>query len=473
MKSAPAISIIDVMEDPKLLGEFFSPQKSWERWKVVLSAAFGLPPPKCNEIDPVEFYRAHTGRSEWPTKRCAEFWSIAGRRGGKSRVSALIAVFLACFKDYSAHLSPGEVGTVMVIAADRKQARTVFRYIRAMLMDNPLLRKLVESDTAESITLKNRICIEVHTANFRSTRGYTVLSAILDEIAFWDTDGANPDSEIINAIRGSFATIPEAMLLAISSPHARAGELWETYNTHFGDRGSPDVLVWQAASRDMNPSIPEAFIRRQYERDPAKAKAEYGGEFRTDVERFVPLEVVRACVADNVTHRPPLPDLSYQAFVDPSGGSGDPMVLAIGHRVQSGTIMHDASFVFQPPFKPAAAVAECAGHLRQYRISRVHGDRFGGEWPREEFRKHGIEYELHPRSKSELFVNLLPQLFSQAVDLLDDPKMVAELTSLERKASPSGREIVDHPKHGHDDRANAVAGMVGLLSEGGKVAAVW
>jgi hypothetical protein len=37
---------------------------------------------------------------------------------------ALVAVFLSAFRgDYRRHLAPGERATVIVIAADRKQAR--------------------------------------------------------------------------------------------------------------------------------------------------------------------------------------------------------------------------------------------------------------------------------------------------------------------------------------------------------------
>jgi hypothetical protein len=39
-------------------------------------------------------------------------------------VLALIAVFLACFCDWAPFLSPDERGTIMVLAADRRQART-------------------------------------------------------------------------------------------------------------------------------------------------------------------------------------------------------------------------------------------------------------------------------------------------------------------------------------------------------------
>ena len=77
----------------------------------------------------------------------------------------------------------------------------------------------------------------------------------LDEIAIWESDetSAEPDVEIIKAIRPGMATIPGAMLLCASSPHARRGALWEAHRKHFGQDGDP-VLVWQAATRAMNGS---------------------------------------------------------------------------------------------------------------------------------------------------------------------------------------------------------------------------
>ena len=82
-----------------------------------------------------------------------------------------------------------------------------------------MLKQLIESETRESITLRNRIAIEVHTASFRSTRGYTIIAALLDEVAYWPTDeaSAEPDIEVINAVRPGMATIADAMLLCASS----------------------------------------------------------------------------------------------------------------------------------------------------------------------------------------------------------------------------------------------------------------
>src|SRR5262249_50203772 len=144
--------------------------------------------------------------------------------------------------------------TIAIICCDRRQARTVLRYVRGFL-DLAILKRLVLSDQAETITLSNRVVIEVHTASFRSVRGYTLLAVIADEIAFWRSEDVyqNPDKEIISALRPGLATVPTSLLLCLSSPYARRGALWDTYSRYFG-KDSDEVLVWQATSKEMNPS---------------------------------------------------------------------------------------------------------------------------------------------------------------------------------------------------------------------------
>jgi hypothetical protein len=178
---------------------------------------------------------------------------VVGRRGGKSFILALIAVYLACFHEWRKFLNVGERGTVMIVAADRKQARTIMRYIQGLLRSVPMLRALVENSTEERVNLRNRITVEIHTASYTSTRGYTIVAALLDELAFWPSDEHNqhsPDVEVLNAIKPGMATIPDAIILCASSPHARRGALWDSYHRHFAKDGDP-VLVWRAATREM------------------------------------------------------------------------------------------------------------------------------------------------------------------------------------------------------------------------------
>ena len=128
---------------------------------------------------------------------------------------ALVAVYLACFRSYREYLAPGERATIMVIsAADRKQARVIVRYVGALLTQIPLLSKLLIASNAESFDLANQVTIEIGTASALGTRGYTYAAVWADEVAFWRTgdDAANPDFEILDAVRPGMATIPGAML---------------------------------------------------------------------------------------------------------------------------------------------------------------------------------------------------------------------------------------------------------------------
>ena len=115
------------------------------------------------------------------------------------------------------------------------------------------------------------------------------------------------------------------------------------------------------------------------DRDPAAGQAEYYAEFRTDISAFVSQEVVDGCVARGVFELPPAADVSYLGFVDPSGGASDAMTLAIAHRV-GDTVVLDAAREIQRPFNPDAATTEFSTLLKAYRVAKVIGDRYAGEW---------------------------------------------------------------------------------------------
>jgi hypothetical protein len=91
----------------------------------------------------------------------------------------------------------------------------------------------------------------------------------------------------------------------------------------------------------------------------------------------------------------------------------------------------------------------------------------GGEFVREPFlRPHGIRYSVCEQPKSDLYRDLLPAFNSGKVDLLDNPRLVAQLCALERKTARSGRDSIDHLPGGHDDLCNCVAGAIALANSG-------
>ena len=151
------------------------------------------------------------------------------------------------------------------------------------------------------------------------------------------------------------------------------------------------------------------------------------------------------------------------AFTDPSGGSGDSYTIAVAH-VEDGIGILDCLREVRPPFSPEAVTSEFADLLKSYRITKVSGDRYAGEWPREQFRKHGITYEPSEDPKGVLYLNLLPLLNSGKVRLLGNRRLIAQLVGLERRTSRAGRDSIDHAPGAHDDVANAVAGALLLAT---------
>jgi hypothetical protein len=451
------MNILAATADQNLFARWFRTRATWEAWFTFLAALFALP----MTPEQLAIYQRHTGRTAPPSAPFAEAALVVGRRGGKSFILALIGVYLATFHDYRPYLQPGERATVLIIAADRRQARVIFRYVRALLMLVPMLARLIERQTADSTDLSNGVSIEVGTASFRTTRGYAICAALCDEIAFWRTDdAAEPDYEIVGAIRPGMAQFPNAMLLVGSSPHAKRGVLHDAHKRFYG-KDDPRVLVWQAETRAMNPTVPQRVIDEAAERDPASAAAEFGAEFRNDIETFLPVDAIEPVVPRGVLERAPLRDETYAAFVDPSGGAADSMTLAIAHVEDSRGIL-DAVRERRAPFSPDDVVREFAALLNRYGVSEVYGDRYAGEWPREAFARHGIGYQPAQLTKSQIYLEFLPKIMTGEISLLDNHRLVAQFINLERRTARGGRDSIDHAPGAHDDLANAVAGVFAI-----------
>src|SRR5262249_25717076 len=153
-----------------------------------------------------------------------------------------------------------------------------------------------------------------------------------------------------------------------------------------------------------------------FEADPVAAASEYGRDgsvvFRTDIDAFVTRDVLQACTVAGRFELPPMSGVFYAATVDPAGGSGsDSQTMGIAHPEvrEDGVlvIVVDAVREMKPPFSPETVVSDFAALLHTYGVTTITGDRWGGEWPREAFAKHGIVYELAPKPKSDVYRDVL------------------------------------------------------------------
>jgi len=462
------MNIIEAIHDRNLFGRMFKDPASWRAWGVYLAALFGLP------IEPADIglLTQCTGLTASPGESVRESFVICGRRAGKSFISSIIAVYLAAFRDWTPYLAAGERGWIFIIANDKAQAGIIKKYISGILHGNRMFKAKIENETKEEIELAGNVGIAVKTCSYRTLRGYTLVAAILEEMAFYRSeDSANPDKEIMAAIRPALATIPESVLLGISTPYSRTGVLWEQYRANFGKSGGP--LIWLAPTRTMNPTIDPGLIDRALKDDPAAARAEWEAEWREDIEAFISDELIDAVTVPGRYELPRITEGGYFGFLDPSGGRNDSFTLAIAHRDPwGGRVILDVLRERRPPFKPKEVVAEFSDTLKSFGLTLASADKYAGEWVPEAFREHGIIVTAAPMSASELYLNFLPLISNGTAELLDSKRLRSQLAGLERRTRSGGKDLITHYPGGHDDLANAAAGACVLASDIGCGAAL-
>jgi hypothetical protein len=451
----PRITMRESLDHPDLFGRVLAGD-SWRGWRTLLIASAGE---QLTDDERIEFKRL-TGREREPGRMVREFIAIAGRRGGKTLALSTFVVWLAALCDYRGILAPGEVGIGLLISRDQRASRLALNYVEGIFDNSTILSSLIASRTADSIELTNGINIEVRPANRVSVRGPTYISVVADELAHWHTgvDFANPDVEILASTKPGLLTTRGPCLMA-SSVYSKYGVLFDSFKKYYGADGPPDILVAYGTSVDFNPSLPQAEIDRELEKDPVRNRAEYLSEWRSDVEGFIPREIVEACVGDYY-ELPPQPGVSYRCAVDPASGvvEGDSYGIVVSHKLDDRVIV-DAIREVRPPFNAFEVITGVLVPLcKAYHVTKVYGDNYAGELAKLPVRKAGIAYELAEKHKSELYNDpFLPMLNAGKISLPRNDRAINQICSLERSVQRSGRDQISHPTRGHDDIANAIA----------------
>ncbi|WP_144030715.1 hypothetical protein [Bradyrhizobium japonicum] len=140
-------------------------------------------------------------------------------------------------------LLPGERAVVLCLATDRDQAKIIFGDTESQFRDIPLLFGLVQRETASGLEQDNRVDVTIATNSFRSLRGRPVL----DECAFYrDDSSAAPDEEMYATIKLGTATLPNSIIIGISSPYRKLGLLYKQYEKH-----SAETASWSSRHRPL------------------------------------------------------------------------------------------------------------------------------------------------------------------------------------------------------------------------------
>jgi hypothetical protein len=478
-------SIIRAVQDGQIFRRYMTGASNgslstWSHWLAFLRVLYGLKVPASEH----ETVKRCTGRDpdKLPSTGFNECLLLCGRRSGKSKVIALVAAAEAVLSGKEQALSRGEIPMVAVLSPTRFQSRIIHTYLKGVFESTPMLANEVVEERRESFVLRNNVECSIITGSPAACRGFSVISAIVDEVAMFGVleDSVKSDTELVRALRPSLAST-NGRLLCVGTPYAAKGYAHQTWKRGYA-HDDCDVLVWNAPSLLMNPTLPEAVVKRAIAEDPSAASCEYcvgPGLFREDVDSFISREALEALVVPGRHELPPRSGVQYAAFADVSGGKHDDAALGIAHKEERVVVL-DCLERHRAPHNPYEVVKRMCETLRRYGCDRAVGDAYAAEWTKIAFKSHGIDYRRATTSvwkegwqirnkvakpKSVLYVELLPRLHSAEVELLDHEVLISQLAALQRRTRSGARDQIDHPPGGHDDCANVLAGVVDAVSQ--------
>lgn len=401
-----------------------------------------------------------------------------GRRSGKDRLGAVIAVYEGT-ANAAAHLEqvpPGEQVAIVVVAVNQKQAGRTHRYIAEFLRRSPELAKLIKRETLDEIELTNGIVIQTLPGHAASGRGLAVAVVILTEAAhFIGRDGSPLDvAEVWDALVPGTLDFPDAKVLVLSTPRWSVGWFAEIC-AQAASGAVPNMRHWHATTAEMRAGEPkvEAFLASERARDPGAYAREYEAAFDQGIAAVFDAETVRSAVRAGDPDLPPAPGVAYLIAMDPAA-TGDTFSVAVGHlepvaasrvrvvvdRVRGWRGSKADPVRIDPTLD---AIAELS---RAYNGAAVITDQWAAQAITQSLAARGVTVAERPWSnqgKVDAVGAMRAALYAGALSIPRHHELVAELCALEQRPTPGGRPRIAAPGGGRDDYATAVMALVAEL----------
>lgn len=447
-------------------------------WRATVKALYGSP----LTAEETELLGALTGGAGAPEGGSTDFLGVVGRRGGKSSTIARIAVFEALFGDHGVALEPGQVGTFAVVCPKRDQAKEVLGYVEGLAALSQVARYLDGEPTAEAVTFRTRVRVAVMTCDATTSRGFTYVGIVADELAFWpDNDAAQSDKQILDAMVPGLAPItgaPPRRFLAITSANLEEGVAWDTFRESYGRAGGSSFVV-SGTTTDFNPNVDRAWLAKQQRKRPAAYLREYESVWGGVVEEgFFPAESV-ALVTDpgRPSGYPEGPVRGLEAAIDAAFISDRFTLALVG--TQHGVLRVFGTWAWSAPrgktLSPKDTVGAIARILRTNEISSVTGDQHAFAPLAELFRERRIQLRQvawTAQNKPDTYRSLRSDIIDGAIRLPDDPELRRELLAISSKPRKDGGERIE-ARRGHDDRVSALALAYARAKRSGRIPESW
>lgn len=388
---------------------------------------------------------------------------IVGRRAAKTCIGDFILCYEALLGGHKSRLQIQDQEPVFLqVAQDLGQAMKGMRgYTLAYLKSSPVgkqaLGDLQKSVTQRSIRLTGPNdmvigAIQVGPPNIKVGRGDSIPCAVLDEVAYWQSDekSAAPDIEVEKAIEyGMSQFSPFDKRVKLSTPYVEEGLLWQmqqigTHGRHLPPserEGREHTLVLQGPSPVLkNPTITRVFLTQKRAKDPDAFDREIGAKFSKAVAGYLSAALVTRALGRGIKERPPRPGVTYVAAIDPAL-KHDAFPLCIGHLEGHGMFVQDLLQVWQgsrdQPLDPGVIIPLIGHTISRYGIHTVMSDQYHSgslaTLAEQCIPSFSIEeFVLVPKTKGKVCADFLNLLNQDKARLLDSPELEKELLGLER-----------------------------------------
>lgn len=260
-----------------------------------------------------------------------ELLLVCGRRSGKSTMSAMIGTYetykLLRKSNPQKYYGMPEGTSIQIcaVATSMDQAAILYKEVRRHFNNCDFFRPFMDNETQTQALFstpqdldtgqKPSVRITFYSSVAKGLRGPANIVGILDEAAFFNKSGQASAQEVYQALSPSLAQFSpkdpndsskplgtsEGRLIMISSPYDKSGLLYEQCELALsGSAGAKGLLMIQAPTWEVNPTISVDYFEKEYEKDPIIFLTEFGAEFTDKVKTWIERdEDLLACVNED------------------------------------------------------------------------------------------------------------------------------------------------------------------------------
>lgn len=431
-----------------------------------------------------ELYELMTGFSYeedglWKAKNRINL--IVGRRGGKTTLAAIVAIYSTIKVNWKPYLTKTPVATVLVLSHSVDLSEEILDILKQLVEGSELLnrlRNLKKKNTTKIFHLKvpfikddgttieySHVRVKVGAASKKTTRGSAVCTLLCDEIAFWNLseEAAEPDHEILRAARMALLQFKEhGTIIKMSSPGIKQGVLYDEWQKR--EKIKNDYVQFKAPSWVWNTILGKEEFQAEHRLDPDGFDTELRANFVDSISNFILPEFVDMCVTRGVNFNPPSDDRRtvYSAAID-AAFKGDRFAFCVVGYNEKRITQYVLKY-WEGTKKNPVKIHEVAAYIRtickQYGLNEIAADQYAFQPMRELFLQYGInlvENTFTLPYKRKIYFGLKRQIHNQQIDLLDVPLLHKEIKELVVEQTPSGQIRIGHPQQGSDDLSDATA----------------